>query len=336
MPELRASGRRKAAILLTSYSASRTADVLKALSDEELEALTLEIASLGRVGAPERDAVLIECRKTAAAQEFVTQGDFESARSLLEEALGTDKAVEILTRLQGSLQEIPFEFIKDADPNQICNFIQNEHPQTVALILAHLEAENSAMILSSLPEDIRAEVVIRIATMDRTAPDVVKEVERTLERKLASVFTEGFTFAGGIKEIAEVLNHVDRSTEKSIFSALEERDPELADEIKKLMFVFEDIVHVDDAGIQKALRDIDNRDLALALKMARDEVQDKVFKNLSERARGYIKEEMEFMGPVRVAQVEEAQQKIVAVLRRLEDADELIIMGRGGEEEIIV
>jgi len=336
MAELRLSGKRKAAILVSTLGAEKTSEVLKNLTDDELEQITLEIAGLGKVRPNERDSVLVECRKTMVAQDFVTSGDFESARLILEEALGTEKALEILTRLQGNLQEIPFEFIKDADPNQICTFIQNEHPQTIALILAHLEPEISATILSALPEALRASVVIRIATMDRTAPDVVKEIERTLERKLASVFTEGFTFAGGVKEIAEVLNRVDRGTEKGIFAELEERDPELADEIKKLMFVFEDIVLVDDAGIQKALREIDNRDLALALKMASDEVQDKVFKNLSSRARDGIKEEMEFMGPVRVRQVEESQQKIVAVLRRLEESDEVIIMGRGGEEEVVV
>ena len=336
MADLVTGGKRKAAILVSTLGAQKASAVLKSLSDDELEQITLEIASLGSVRPTERDSVLIECRKTMVAQDFVTSGDFESARLILEEALGTEKAIEILTRLQGNLQEIPFEFIKDADPNQICNFIQNEHPQTIALILAHLEPETSATILSALPEAQRASVVIRIATMDRTAPDVVKEVERTLERKLASVFTEGFTFAGGVKEIAEVLNRVDRGTEKGIFAELEERDPELADEIKKLMFVFEDIVLVDDAGIQKALREIDNKDLALALKMASDEVQEKVFKNLSTRARSYIKEEMELMGPVRVRQVEESQQKIVAVLRRLEESDEVIIMGRGGEEEVVV
>jgi len=336
MAEPRTSGKRKAAILVSTLGAEKASGVLKNLTDDELEQITLEIASLGTVRPNERDSVLVECRKTIVAQDFVTSGDFESARLILEEALGTEKALDILTRLQGNLQEIPFEFIKDADPNQICNFIQNEHPQTIALILAHLEPETSATILSALPEALRASVVIRIATMDRTAPDVVKEVERTLERKLASVFTEGFTFAGGVKEIAEVLNRVDRGTEKGIFAELEERDPELADEIKKLMFVFEDIVLVDNSGIQKALREIDNRDLALALKMASDEVQEKVFKNLSTRASSYIKEEMELMGPVRVRQVEEAQQKIVAVLRRLEESDEIIIMGRGGEEEVVV
>ncbi len=336
MAEPKISGRRKAAILVSALGPQRAGEVLKNLTDDELEQITLEIASLGTVRPSERDAVLVECRKTMAAQDFVTSGDFESARKMLEEALGTERALEILTRLQGNLHEIPFEFIKDADPNQICNFIQNEHPQTIALILAHLEPDVAATILSALPEALRASVVIRIATMDRTAPEVVKEIERTLERKLASVFTEGFTFAGGVKDIAEVLNRVDRGTEKRIFAELEEREPELADEIKKLMFVFEDIVLVDDAGIQKALREIDNRDLALALKMASDEVQEKVFKNLSTRAREYIKEEMEFMGPVRVRQVEEAQQKIVAVLRRLEEADEVIIMGRGGEEEVVV
>ena len=267
----------------------------------------------------------------------LTTGGMASARTILDNALGAEKAVEILTKLQGTLQDIPFEFIKKADPNQIINFIQDEHPQTIALILAHLDPDVSATIVGALAPPVQADVIMRIATMDRTPPEIVKEVEVILERKASTVVSQGFTFAGGIKDAAEVLNRVDRSTEKSILSNLEEKNPALVDEIKMLMFVFDDIVLVDDTGIQKTLREIDNKDLALALKASSEDVKQKIFKNMSERARQLIEEELEFMGPVRLRSVEEAQQKIVGVVRRLEEAGEIIIAGRGGgEDELVV
>ena len=308
------------------------------MGEDEIERLTLDLSSLGAVDAEIRESIVEEFHQMYLANRYVTQGGIEYARNLLESALGPERALEVLTRLQSSLQEVPFEFLKRADPAQVVSFIQDEHPQTIALILAHLDPQIASVVLASLPQDVRADVVIRIATMDRTPPEIVREVERVLERKMASVFSQGFTFAGGVKEVAEIMNRIERGTEKAIMADLEERDPELADEIARLMFTFDDMVFVDDSGIQKALRDIEQKDLALALKTANEEVSDKVLKNMSERAREMIKEEMEFMGPVRLRNVEEAQQKIVSVLRRLEEAGEIMIEGRGGggEDEIIV
>ena len=331
------SSRKKAAVLVASLGPEISSRILQTLSDEDIEMLTLEIATLGKVEPETRGAVLEEFYQMLRAKEYITTGGMDYARSILENALGAEKAVEILTKLQGTLQDIPFEFIKKADPNQIINFIQDEHPQTIALILAHLDPEVSATIIGALDPIVQAEVIMRIATMDRTPPEIVKEVEAILERKAATVFSQGFTFAGGIKDAAEVLNRVDRGTEKNILSALEEKHPELADEIKTLMFVFDDIILVDDTGIQKTLREIDNKDLALALKASNEEVKQKIYKNMSDRARQLIEEELEFMGPVRLRNVEEAQQKIVAVIRRLEEAGEIIIAGRGGgEDELVV
>jgi flagellar motor switch protein FliG len=279
-----------------------------------------------------------EFQQMAQAKQIVTQGGIEYAKNLLEKSFGPERAFEILNRLQSSLQEVPFQFLKKADPAQISSFIQDEHPQTIALIVAHLEPATAAIILSSLPQQTQTDVVMRIATMDRTAPEIVHEIERVLERKMAAIFSQGFTFAGGVKDVAEILNRVERATEKSIMADLEERDPELADEIARLMFTFEDLVYVDDTGIQKALREIETKDLALALKSANDEVSEKVYRNMSERARTMIQEEIEFMGPTRLRNVEEAQQKIVAVIRRLEEAGELIVSGRGqgDADEILV
>jgi flagellar motor switch protein FliG len=308
------------------------------MTPDEIEQITLDISNLGPIEPELRTAVLDEFYEMAVAKRYVSQGGVDYARNLLESAFGSDKALEILTRLQSSLQEVPFEFLKRADPAQICSFIQDEHPQTIALILAHLNAQVASIVLSSLPQEIQADVVMRVATMDRTPPEIVREVERVLERKMASVFSQGFTFAGGVKEVAEILNRIERNTEKSIMSDLEERDPELADEIARLMFTFDDLVYVEDTGIQKSLREIDTKDLALALKSANEEVKEKVLRNMSERARDMIKEEIDFMGPVRLRQVEEAQQKIVAVVRRLEDSGELVIQGRGsgGEDQLVV
>ncbi len=305
--------------------------VLAKMNEEEIEKMTLDLSSLGTVPPDLREAVMAEFHQMMLADRYVSQGGLEYARQLLENALGPERALEILTRIQTSLQEVPFEFLRKADPAQICSFIQDEHPQTIALIVAHLDPQVASVVLSSLRQEVRPEVIIRIASMDRTPPEIVREVERVLERKMASVFSQGFTFAGGVKSVAEILNRIERGTEKTIMSDLEERDPELADEISRLMFTFDDLVYVDDSGIQKALREIEQKDLALALKSASEEVSNKLLRNLSERAREMIKEEIEYMGPVRVRQVEEAQQKIVSVIRRLEDAGEIIVEGRGGD-----
>jgi len=331
-------GKMKAAILLACLGPKAASKVLANMSEEEVEQITLDLSSLGTISSDTRTAVIDEFYQMAVAKRFVAQGGIDLARDMLESAFGTDKALDILTKLQSSLQEVPFEFLKRADPAQICSFIQDEHPQTIALILAHLSAQTGAIVLSALPRETQADVVVRIAMMDRTPPEIVREVERVLERKMASIFSQGFTFAGGIKEVAEILNRIERNTEKSIMADLEERDPELADEIARLMFTFDDVVYVDDSGIQRALREIETKDLALALKTANEEVKEKIFKNMSTRARDMIKEEIDFMGPVRLKNVEEAQQKIVSVIRRLEESGDVVIEGRGGggADEIVV
>lgn len=331
-------GKRKAAIFLACMGSDKASRIMASLSDDEVEELTLSLSSLDSVDSDIRTAIIDEFYDMAVANKFVTQGGIDYARGLLEKAFGADRTVEILTRLQTNLQDVPFQFLKKADPGQIVTFIQDEHPQTISLILAHLSASTSAMVLSALSQDVQSDVVMRIATMERTPPEVVREVERVLERKMAAVFTQGFTFAGGIKDVAEILNNIDRAAEKTIMANLEESDPELADEIARLMFTFDDIVYVDDAGIQKALREVESKDLALALKGASEDVSEKIFKNMSERAREMIQEEIEFMGPVRLKNVEEAQQKIVGAVRTLEESGELVIEGRGGggENEIVV
>jgi flagellar motor switch protein FliG len=270
------------------------------------------------------------------AQDFITTGGIDYARELLEKSLGAQKAVDIINRLTNSLQTRPFDFIRKTDPTHLLNFIQQEHPQTIALILAYLEPNKASVILGQLqPPDIQSEVAKRIATMDRTSPEVLREVERVLEKKLANLSNEDFTSAGGIDSIVEILNMVDRSTEKSIIERLEEEDAELAEEIKKRMFVFEDIVMLDDKAIQKVLREVDTQELAKALKAVDSEVQDKIFRNMSKRAASILKEEMEYMGPTRRKDVEEAQQKIVSIIRKLEEAGEVII-ARSGEEDVLV
>jgi flagellar motor switch protein FliG len=323
-------GRTKAAIFLACLGPQQASRVMSKMGDEEIEQLTLDLSSLGSIEPEVREAVVEEFHQMYVANRYVTAGGIDYARNVLEAALGPERALEMLTRLQSSLQEVPFEFLKRADPSQISTFIHDEHPQTIALILAHLKPDVASTILSALSPEVRTDVVMRIATMDRTPPEIVHEVERVLERKMASVFSQGFTFAGGVKEVAEILNNIDRGTERGIMSDLQERDPELAEEIARLMFTFDDLMLVDNSGIQKALREIEQKELALALKTANPELTEKIFSNMSERARDLIKEEMEFMGPVRLRSVEEAQQKIVTVIRRLEETGEVIIQGRAG------
>ncbi len=331
-------GRRKAAILLACLGPENASRVMGSFSDDEIDQMTLDLSGLGTVDANIKSAVLDEFYEMAVAKRFVAQGGIDFAKDLLEKSFGSERAFEILNRLQSSLQEVPFQFLKKADPSQISSFIQDEHPQTISLILAHMNPATSSIILSSLPQDVQSDVVIRIATMDRTAPEIVREVERVLERKMVAVFSQGFTFAGGVKDVAEILNMIERATEKTIMADLEERDPELADEISRLMFTFDDIIFVDDAGIQKTLREVESKDLALALKASNEEVKDKVLRNMSERAREMIQEEIDFMGPTRMKNVEEAQQKIVAIVRRLEESGDVVISGRGGgdADEILV
>jgi flagellar motor switch protein FliG len=305
------------------------------LSEEEIEKLTLEISGVRKVEANKKEEIIEEFHDIAMAQDYISQGGIAYAKQILEKALGDEKATSIIQRLTSSLQVRPFDFARKADPGQILNFIQNEHPQTIALVLSYLEPAQSGQILSELPQELQADVARRIAVMDRTSPEIINEVEQILERKLSSTVTQDFTQTGGIEAVVEVLNGVDRSTERTILDSLEIQDPVLAEEIKKRMFVFEDIVTLDNRAIQRVIRDVENEDLMLSLKVASEEVRDVVFKNMSKRMVDTFKEEMEYMGPVRLRDVEEAQSRIVGVIRRLEEAGEIVI-ARGGGDDIIV
>lgn len=330
------SGRQKAAILLISLGPDLAARVFKYLKEDEIEEVTLAIAGTRNIPPESREKIYEEFHDMALAKEYIAEGGIQYARELLERALGNQKAIDILHRLTASLQIRPFDFVRKTDPAQLLNYIQNEHPQTIALIMAYLQPDQASVILSSLPPDRQADVARRIAIMDRTSPEVLKEVEKVLERKLSSLVTQDFTSAGGIESVVEVLNRVDRSTEKTIMESLEVQDPELAEEIKKRMFLFEDIVLLDDRSVQRVLRDVDaSRDLPLALKVASEDVKAKIFKNISKRAGENLKENMEYLGPVRLRDVEEAQQKIVNIIRKLEEQGEVII-ARGGGDEVVV
>ena len=293
------TGVQKAAVLLIALGPEKSAEIFKHLKEDEIEELTLEIANTRSISPQVKESVLNEFYQVCLAQQYIAEGGIGYAKELLDKALGGERAQEVISKLTASLQVRPFEFVRKTDPSQVLNFIQDEHPQTIAMILAYLTPAQAAMIMSSLTSEVQADVAKRIATMDRTSPDVVKEVEHVLERKLSSLINQDYTIVGGVDAIVNILNTVDRSTEKHIMETLEIEEPELADEIRKKMFVFEDIMLLDDRAIQRVLRDVDNNDLAVALKGANEDVQNTIFKNLSKRLAAMIKEDMEFMGPVR-------------------------------------
>ncbi len=329
------SGKQKAAILLVALGPDVSATVFKHLNDEEIEELTLEIANMRAVEKEVKDMVLEEFYELCQAHDYINQGGIEYAREVLEKAVGKERANSILERLTATLQVRPFDAIRRTDPAQLMNFIQGEHPQTIAMIMAYLQPEQAAKVLSYLSPDVQADVSNRIALMDRTSPDIVKEVETVLERKMSAIVSNEYATAGGIQSIVNILNFADRGTEKNILDRLEEKDPELAEEIRKRMFVFEDIILLSDRAVQVVLRQVDTHDVALALKTASEDVTEKIFRNMSKRAAQMLKEDMEYMGPVRLREVEDAQQRIVNVIRQLEDSGEIII-ARGGEGEVIV
>ena len=329
------SGTQKAAILLIALGPEKSSMIFKYLKEEEIEELTLEIANTRSVTSEIKEAVINDFYGVCLAQQYIAEGGINYAKELLEKALGEDKAMDVISKLTASLQVKPFEFIRKTDPSQILTFIQDEHPQTIALILSYMSSSQSAQILGALPPDRQADVAKRIATMDRTSPDTIKDVEKVLETKLSSLVNQDYTIIGGVDAVVDILNTVDRATEKHIMETLEIEEPELADEIRKKMFVFEDILMLDDRSIQRVLREVDNSDLSLALKGANEQVQQAIFNNLSKRLAVMIKEDMDFMGPVRMKDVEEAQQKIVNIIRKLEDSGEIVI-SRGGGDEIVV
>ncbi len=329
------SGVEKAAILLIALGPEKSAIIFKHLKEDEIEQLTLEIANTRSISSQVKEGVVDEFYEICLAQQYISEGGIGYATDLLEKALGAEKARDVIGRLTASLQVRPFEFIRKTDATQLLNFIQDEHPQTIALILAYLPSSQAAAIVSSLAQDKQADVAKRIAQMDRTSPDVIKEVEKVLERKLASLVNQDYTIVGGVDAIVEILNTVDRGTEKNIMETLDIEEPELADEIRHKMFVFEDILSLDNRSIQRVLREVDNNELAISLKGANEDVQNVIFENLSSRLASMIKEDMEFMGPVRMKDVEDAQQRIVNIIRKLEESGDIVI-SRGGGDEIIV
>ena len=333
-PTAKLTGREKAAILLITLGPEKSAQVFRHLKEDEIESLTLEIANISAVMPETKEAVLDEFYQICLAQKYITEGGIAYAKQILEKALGESKAFDVINKLTMSLQVRPFDFIRKSDASQVLNFIQNEHPQTIALILSYLRPKQAGEVLSELSPDKQTEVARRIAQMDRTSPDVIKEVEKVLEKKLSSLLTEEYTAVGGVDSVVEILNAVDRSTEKHILETLEREDRELSDEIKRKMFVFEDILTLDGRAIQTVLREVDNRDLALALKNSSEELQNLILSNISKRLAAMVREDMEYMGPVRRSDVEEAQQKIVNIVRRLQDAGEIMVV-RGGGDDII-
>jgi flagellar motor switch protein FliG len=325
----------KAAIFIIALPDEAASALLRCMPAPLVEEITREIAHLNEVPKNVRKRVVEEFYNLVLARGYADVGGLSYARSLLQKTLPSEEARRIIATIEHQVYQQPFSFLQKTETENLLTFIQDEHPQTIALILSHLPSSKASDILVGLKADKQLEVVTRIAMMDQTSPDVIKEVERGLESRLSGVVSERFQRAGGIEAVAEMLNLAGRATEKSIFEGLESGNPELVDEIRRLMFVFEDILRINDRGIQAVLKEIDNEELSLALKSASDELKDKIFTNMSERAAQLIKEEMEFMGPVRVADVEAAQQRIVDVVRRLEDVGEIIIAGKGAESEMI-
>lgn len=326
----------KAAILLLSVDPLVAAELLKQLEPDSLEEVARELAGLGRVPDPLRKAVIEEFYGLSLAAQYAQEGGLDYAKVLLMQSLEGKTAEKVLARIQTQVQKTPFSFLQRAESENLLAFIQDEHPQTIALILCHLPHYKGAEILVGLAVQKQVEVVKRIANMEQTNPEVIREVEKGLESRLASMLVQSMEKAGGVETVAEMLNLADRSSEKAIMEALETNDPDLVEQIRRLMFVFEDILLVNDKGIQSVLKEVDNDELALALKTASEELKQKIFQNMSERAAQLIKEDMEFMGPVRVSDVESSQQRVVDIVRRLEDAGEIIIAGRGAESELIV
>ena len=330
------TGEQKAAILFITLGPEASSGILKRLPEKEIQKITYEIANITSVSSEQREEILNEFLQINKAKDYILEGGMEYARSLLSKALGGAKAAEILEKVSEATQQYrPFSIARKADANQLLNVITYENPQTIALILCYLQPEKAAQVMAQLSEDVQSEVAYRIATMSTTSPMVIKEIEKVLESKLSSVVRTEMTTLGGVQALVGILNQVDRTTEKNITEGLEREDAELADKVKSSMFVFEDILTLDVVSIQRILREVEAKELALALKGCSEEVAEAIYRNQSKRAAASLKEDMEFLGPVRLMDVEKAQQKIVAIIRRLDESGEIII-ARGGEDAIIV
>lgn len=326
----------KVAALLIVLGPATASEVLKNIKDDELlEQVTLDIASLNKVSSEVLNGILEEFKAFFQASNYLSAGGMDYAKELLEKAYGGDQAKRIMDRLVVLMNSNPFQFFNEADPGQLATSFQNENPQLIALIMAYLKPEHSAQVLNFLPPEVQAQVAVKIADMDTTNPEILSEIEKIVESKFSSVVVQDFSKAGGVESLASILNHADRATERNVIELLEVQSPELAEEVRELMFVFEDIVNLEDRAIQRVLREVDTKDLAMSLKGTREDVKEKIFKNMSERAQAMLKDEMEYMGPVRAKEVQEIQSKIVGVIRTLEIAGEIVVSRDNNEDELI-
>lgn len=326
---------RKAAILLLSLEKPLAAEVLSQLSREQVERLTLEIAKVDDVTRDQQNQVLDEFQSQFGELVPIERGGLNFANELLEQSLGKDHAGQILETVKQSMNSVPFGFLHKAGTDNLLTFITEEHPQTIALIMSHLPSQMAAELLSGLPSNKQLEVIRRVANMEQTSPEVIADVERTLQGRMTSTFNQQLEKRGGVPMVAQILNVTDRMTNKGILESLEQHDAELADEIRRLMFVFDDLLKLDDKSIQTLLKEVDNSQWAVALKGASDDIRQKIFANLSQRAAEMLKEEMEFLGPVRLSDVEAMQQQIVDTVRRLEDSGEIVVSVSGGADQLV-
>lgn len=330
------SSTQKVAALMIALGPATASELLRNISEEDiLEQITLDIASLNKIPTEVLRAVLMEFHTLFLASDFLQTGGMSYAQTLLEKAYGSEQAEKILARLMTLMNSNPFQFFNDADPTQLATSFQNENPQLIALILAYLKPEHSAQVMNFLPPAVQSSVALKIADMNTTNPEILNEIEKIVESKFSSVVVQDFSKAGGVASLADILNRADRNTEKNVIELLEMQNPELAEQIKELMFVFEDIVNLDDRSIQKILREVDTKDLAMSLKGTKEDVREKIFKNMSERAQTMLKDDIEYMGPVRAREVQESQTKIVGIIRTLEAAGEIIIAREAQEDELI-
>jgi flagellar motor switch protein FliG len=326
------AGRQKAAILLVSLGPHRAAEIFKHLKDEEIETLSLEMAKTRQIPQDTSETVWGELVETVMAEAYVAEGGVDYAREVLERSVGPDRASELIGRLSATIERRPFEFLRRSSPEQIFAFLRNEAPQTIAVVIANLHTALAAEVLAQLPAEQQAEVALRVGTMTEISPDVTREIENVLRQKLSNVVTQEYSSAGGVKSLADILNQSDRTTERNVLDSLAERYAELADQVRMLLFTFEDIVKLDDRSIQLVLKEVDAKDLGLALRGVNEEVKDRIFNNMSERGAEMLREEMEFQPAQRRSVVEEAQGRIVAAIRRLEESGALVIT-RGGDED---
>ncbi len=330
------TSKQKAALLLLSLDVPTASALMRTLSQEEIEELTVEITNLRSVPSTVTDKVMEEFQSLITAQEYLIEGGVQQANSLLERSFGPDRAALILDRVSAITNQGGFSTLKHADPYQLAVMMQKEHPQTVALILSNLRVEQASEILDAFPVEFRNDVIYRMATLGKVSPSLITEMEEVLQTLAQADNSQSTGGIGGPKSVAALLNKLSSEVSREVTDSLDQKNPELAQQIKNLMFLFEDIIYVDDRGIQRVLREVDKKDLALALKVADDQLKSRILSNMSERAQEMLQEELQYMGPVRLKEVEAAQARIIAVVKQLEEAGEIIVAGRGGAEEIVV